>query len=301
MSPPSYMKATLSPKEMAQAIGVSESSVKRWVDDGQIEATRTSGGHRRIAVPEAVRFVREEDYPLLRPDLLGLADLSKREPDVPWRRPTADALFEALSEGKAAAARDMMVHSYIDGESLPALCDGPIHEAVTRLGEIWQHDARGIFIEHRATDICLQALNQIRGLLPTPPASAPVAVGGCPAGDTHALGTLMAATVLADAGYRVVHVGPDTPLDSFRHAVEAHKPDLLWLAFSNVVANDPSDEEVMAFGRELAEQNVAYLAGGSALAVRDLSGPGAPQPIESMAHLVEVAREHRGTDSEAAD
>ncbi|MDX1683088.1 MAG: excisionase family DNA-binding protein, partial [Phycisphaeraceae bacterium] len=85
----SYTKSTLSPKEMALTIGVSESSVKRWVDEGQIEATRTSGGHRRISVPEAVRFVREEDYPLLRPDLLGLADLSKRDPDVPWRRPTA--------------------------------------------------------------------------------------------------------------------------------------------------------------------------------------------------------------------
>ena len=42
------MKPLLSPKELADAIGVSESSIKRWVDNGEIQATKTSGGHRRI-------------------------------------------------------------------------------------------------------------------------------------------------------------------------------------------------------------------------------------------------------------
>jgi MerR family transcriptional regulator, light-induced transcriptional regulator len=48
----------LSPKALAAAIGVSESSLKRWADEGRLAAERTAGGHRRIAVAEAVRFVR---------------------------------------------------------------------------------------------------------------------------------------------------------------------------------------------------------------------------------------------------
>ena len=33
------MKPVLSPRELAEAIGVSESSIKRWIDDGVIQAS----------------------------------------------------------------------------------------------------------------------------------------------------------------------------------------------------------------------------------------------------------------------
>ena len=55
------MKPLLSPRELAQAIGVSESSLKRWADAGQIRVARTAGGHRRISIADAVRFIREAD------------------------------------------------------------------------------------------------------------------------------------------------------------------------------------------------------------------------------------------------
>lgn len=69
------MKPTLSPKELAEAIGVSESSLKRWVDEGVIQASRTRGGHRRIALAEAVRYIRESGIPIIRPDILGISDV----------------------------------------------------------------------------------------------------------------------------------------------------------------------------------------------------------------------------------
>ena len=50
------MESLLSPREVAVALGVSESSVKRWVDLGELAALRTAGGHRRITRAEAVRF-----------------------------------------------------------------------------------------------------------------------------------------------------------------------------------------------------------------------------------------------------
>ena len=53
------MKSVLSPKELAAAIGVSESTLKRWADDGLIVFSRTAGGHRRIRLAEAIRFIRE--------------------------------------------------------------------------------------------------------------------------------------------------------------------------------------------------------------------------------------------------
>ena len=40
----------LSPRELAEAVGVSESSLKRWADRGRVHVHRTEGGHRRIPV-----------------------------------------------------------------------------------------------------------------------------------------------------------------------------------------------------------------------------------------------------------
>ena len=66
------MKRLLSPKELADAIGVSESSLKRWADAGRLQVARTEGGHRRIPIAEAVRFIRDTGAVVVRPDLLGL-------------------------------------------------------------------------------------------------------------------------------------------------------------------------------------------------------------------------------------
>jgi len=66
------LKDLLSPKEFAEAIGVSQSSIKRWTDEGRIEAARTAGGHRRIPIAEAVRFVRETGASVVQPQALGL-------------------------------------------------------------------------------------------------------------------------------------------------------------------------------------------------------------------------------------
>ena len=63
----------LSPRDLSDAFGVSESTIKRWVDAGRIPAARTKGGHRRVTLDDAQAFVRAEGIHPRRPDLLGLA------------------------------------------------------------------------------------------------------------------------------------------------------------------------------------------------------------------------------------
>ena len=67
----------VSPKQVARAIGVSESSLKRWCDQGLIETVRTAGGHRKMAIAEVLRYVREQDHNLVSPQILGLPPVSE--------------------------------------------------------------------------------------------------------------------------------------------------------------------------------------------------------------------------------
>jgi excisionase family DNA binding protein len=216
-----------SPKDFATAVGVSESTIKRWADEGRFRVQRTAGGHRRIPVAEALRFVRNQGLEIQRGDVLGLPTASSEPGD------NAEAkILDLLIEGDCDGFESWMVERYSAGSSLAACFDGPVRAAFSHIGDLWETQGDGIMIEHRAVDCCLRALSRIRSLIPPPKKKAPKAVGAAPTGDPYLLPSAMVATVLADRGWNVVNLGPDTPVETLGIAVNDLKAELLWLACS---------------------------------------------------------------------
>src|SRR5688572_17570058 len=119
-------KPLLTPKELADAIGASESSLRRWVDNGQIRMSRTAGGHRRIPVAEAIRFIRQTGVTLLHPHVLGLDDSMRRVTDRKRVGSDADELFAALETGNRQLAKSLVISWYLEGRTLAELFDGPV-------------------------------------------------------------------------------------------------------------------------------------------------------------------------------
>lgn len=261
------MRSVLSPKELAEAIGVSESSLKRWADEGRIHVSRTAGGHRRIPFAEAIRFIRESQATVVRPDILGLNDmgqaLQRADPD---RIGDPEAAFaEALQAGDASAVRGLLVAWYLQGHALPPLLDGPVRLAMHRVGALWEHDDRGIFVEHRATDLCVDALNHLRWLLPKPADNAPIAMGGAAELDPYLIPSLMCSVVLADLGFRVTNLGPHTPHPTLRRAAEEYHARLLWLSFSAPTEPRRIREQVEPLANALATHGASLVIGGRAV------------------------------------
>lgn len=215
----------LSTHELADAIGVSESSLKRWIDAGRIAASRTEGGHRRVPLGEAMRFIRDQRAPIARPELLGL-------PEIGLDRSRGERLTTYLLEGNSAAAHGFLAARYLAGATVAALADGPIREAMHELGELWHHDQAGIFVEHRGTAVCLHAVSAVRAMMPATPPGAPAAVGGAPSRDPYLLPSLLASLTIAEAGLHAINLGPDTPLSAFDAAVASHGPRLVWMSIT---------------------------------------------------------------------
>lgn len=247
------MKPVVSPKELAQAIGVSESSLKRWADDGLVRVSRTAGGHRRIAIADAIRFIRETRSPLVDPTVLGLVDVDLVGRDVTTTGDDAERFFRYLIAGRAREARGLILRQYLSGISVADICDGPVRLALARIGELWHHDESGVFLEHRATDICMHALHQLRAIL-EPPEDAPFAVGGAPNGDLYAIPSLVASLVLNSQDLRTANLGPQTPPNVLLQAALAHQARLVWMSVSIV-----TDAKTLA--REIDGLAVALPAG----------------------------------------
>lgn len=268
----------LTTRELADAIGVSESSLKRWIDAGKITASRTEGGHRRVPLPEAMRFIRDQRAPIARPELLDL-------PEIGAARARGADLLTYLVDGDHAAARGFLLGKYLEGTSVAELADGPIRDAMHALGELWHHDEGGIFIEHRGTDVCLQAVAQLRAMVPAPRAGAAHAVGGAPAGDPYLLPSLLASLTVAEAGLHASNLGPDTPTEAFAAAVATQQPALVWLSISTPLA--PGRARSLARWLASLPRAITCVVGGQQAHTLGALPPNARR-IASMAQLAQA-------------
>jgi excisionase family DNA binding protein len=194
------MSTNLSPRDLAGVIGVSESSLKRWVDDGRLEAQRTSGGHRRIAIQEAIRFLRRSAMELPQPEMLGLPDLTSQFVSIVSAGKGDLALLDALRRGDAPAVRGLILAEFLLSRAVGPIFDGPLAYATNRLAEELRASGDGRLTAHRATELLTAAIDQVQSLIAPPAFNAPVAtVCALSAGDP--LAQLIAATAIKECGF----------------------------------------------------------------------------------------------------
>ncbi|MBI1337446.1 MAG: helix-turn-helix domain-containing protein [Phycisphaera sp.] len=254
------MSQLLTTRDLAEAIGVSESSLRRWVDDGVIQAFRTAGGHRRITLDEAIRFIRESGTPLVNPVKIGLPTLPRDHQG--YTVDPTETLLNALMVGDDEHAIGIVMTYFLSGKPIATLFDGPIRATMTRLGELWKHNERGILIEHRATDTFIRALSRIRLSIKNPPADAPVAIGCAPGNDPYFIPTMMAACIFADNGVRDINLGPQTPTQTLIHGIEENQARAAWLSISTEFEQDQLERDLTPLIASTAKLGCQLVIGG---------------------------------------
>jgi len=283
------MSNTLSPKDLAIAIGVSESSVKRWADAGTIRIGRTAGGHRRIAREEAIRFIRQAGVRVVRPELLGFPETSDHAGNVQSDSTEADILFEALRDGARERVLGLLQGWFLSGRALSWIFDKPVAGAMTRIGDLWRHQGDGVLLEHRATDLCIQAVTQLRLALPAERPGSLVSVGASPTGDPYLLPSIMAATILQDSGMHVINLGPETPLAVLQDAAEKHDACLAWLSVSTDAGAENASAGLGRLAEELGKRGTRLVVGGRACDSLQSTRSANLMFIDSMAELAAFA------------
>lgn len=253
----------LSTAQVARALGIGVSTVKRWVEDGVLPAAKTAGGHRKLLVADVVEVARNNNLPV---GDLALLAAGARAPRRRGTSPGWEELHLALRDGDAPAVRGLLHGAYRQGMPIATLADRLIGPAMHRIGEEWASGAIDVMHEHRASQACASALFELKQVLETRASrQLPRAVGAAPEGDQSVLGTLLAQMVLLDNGWDAVNLGPNTPLNSLALAVKELDPRLVWLSMSHGVGGESFHRDYAALYRQTQAAGAALIIGGRAL------------------------------------
>ena len=280
------MEDLVTPRQVAKAIDVSESSVKRWCDRGIIPSVKTAGGHRRIPISSVMTYLRSTSQPLVSPEVLGLPAAVGRTAWVLTR--ARDEVVKSLLAGDEIKTRQILFDLWLGGRSIAVIGDEVIAPAFEKIGEGWSCSEVDIYQERRAVEIMLRILFELR--LGTPPGNpGRIAIGGTTSGDNYSLPTTLVEVVLQAAGWTARSMGSSVPPQSFAAAIEHTQPRLFWLS----VSASQSPEEFLE-GLALIEQacqktgTKLVIGGAGSLPMRERFSPGV-QVCSNMGELSDLA------------
>ena len=283
------MKELLSPNQVAKAIGVSESSLKRWADQGRIASVRTAGGHRRLPVASVLEFVRERGLELVDATILGLPAATGSGPRTLER--SQASLVEAFRNGSFQAALRVLVDLYLASYSLSQIFDLVMRPSLIEVGHQWRTGEMEIYEERRSVEFCSRILHELSRLQPPVDASGPKAIGGTLDGDPYTTAAKMAELVLRSVGYRATSLGNELPFSTIEKAIEIEKPRLIWLSVSSIRHPEVFTDRMNRLHEMCQERGVLLALGGGALTEERRSSLRFDSYSETMHHLERMAAE----------
>jgi len=287
MKPP-WPATYVSTAEVSRALGVSVSTVKRWVEEGILPAQKTAGGHRKLLLADVLEVARQNNLPIRETSQLSIRGARKGPPET---QQLQEELYAALLVGDAALVRSQLQGAYHAGLAIETLADEVIGPAMRRIGHGWEAEQLDVMHEHRATQLCFSALFELKAVLESRARrKRPVAVGGAIAGDFSQLPSLLAQMVLLDAGWDAVNLGPNTPFFSFHRAVEELHPKLLWVSATHLENRDAFCHDFRKLYQQAEQAGVAIVVGGQALAEEVRSAIPYTAYGDGLTHLGAFAR-----------
>ncbi len=276
----------LKTQQVADALGVSVSSVKRWVDSGALEATRTLGRHRLVSLANALQFARRENFPVdgllaitVEPDLTVINDR------------LCGKLFGALKLGNEREASALIVAAYRSGPGIVEVADHLIRPVMERIGHGWLLGQWDVYEEHQATALIISTLAGINyTLIQSAQELRPLALGAASEGDPYVLPGLLAEIAVREIGWDVRNFGGDLPLRSLAAATRKHRPKMIFLTVSRIADRAKFISDYAYFYEAANQVGAAVILGGRALDPELRSHLIFASFGDRIAHLSEFAR-----------
>jgi methanogenic corrinoid protein MtbC1 len=260
-------RSALSTAHVARLFSVTETTVKRWADEGTLICQKTPGGHRRFMIRDVVEFADRNNFTpagaleLAGPDSLSpaiqLAVLS-RDFGV-----LVDAFAQKALSPEKAGLFAYLSYLYEHRIHLWEIYDRVIQPGMVVIGNRWAEGNLDVGDEHRASYATLVALARLQTQIIIKPVIGKVAVCACVGEEQHHLGLRCAAYLAESEGWTIHYMGARTPLQSLVAAVRGLKPDLVCLSTTGGGGKMLTEEALEDLSRVARECGALLVVGGS--------------------------------------
>lgn len=215
----------LTTSEVGELVGLHASTIQRLCDDGELPHDTTRGGHRRIHLQDALEVARDRETgtfldPFTPYEGHVWTALRRAEADGAYGRIRSLAYSWLLMERHDLLRALLRVAGRRPGISYAVFLDEVVREFMREIGAGWREGRLGVGAEHEATEIVTDFLHGLReewtdhtAGTGSPPASSPLAVVGGLEKNHHDLGPLSIRLLLERAGWNVIYLGADVPLE----------------------------------------------------------------------------------------
>lgn len=246
----------LTTRQLSRVWLVSEATIKRWADTGQLKSSRTVGGHRRFPLAEVMRFQTERGLgaaPGGASVAVGAVTAKAAEFDA---EQAAGQFFEAARRGRAGEATALLLEAHMHGAGLDTIFDEVVSPSLHRVGDLWYGEEMSVAEEHLATCTATRAVESLAASTRRAGAKAGAAVCCAAEEEMHTMPVLCAQAVLEGAGWDVRNLGGHTPFFALAEYVERQRPAL-------VCVSATLQRELEHNARDYAQLSAAARAAGS--------------------------------------
>ena len=237
------MMATLmTTPDVARLLGVTDTTVKRWVAQGRLQCVTTPGGHRRFERGEIERF---------RQTIGGRSD------DLEFR------FLQCLLQGSGVfGLQSLMIETRGRLGTWWQVAD-LLGAALNQLGQQWEQGTCSVFQEHEASRRFQQALWACMASLPSPSPKARCLLAAVE-GDQHTLGLSLAEICLREAGWKSLWLGSPTPMPVLIETIQESAPEMVVVSAS-AYSNDAAllDRRCRAIIRACRQCGAILVLGGN--------------------------------------
>ena len=204
-------KTILSTADVARLFDVTETTVKRWADEGTLKCQKTPGGHRKFEIKYVVEFAEENKF-----DPVGALEFMREEKFS--RRLQTSVLsrdYLVLAEEfveRALSTDEGNIFAYLsylyEHKIAPwEIFDRVIRAGMHEIGERWSRGEVGVDQEHRASYRTLQALARLQGQVLRKPPTGKSSLLACVGEEVHDIGLRCTSYIFDSAGWEVHYLG----------------------------------------------------------------------------------------------
>jgi excisionase family DNA binding protein len=217
----------LTTRQLSRVWFVSEATIKRWADTGQLKSSRTVGGHRRFPLAEVMRFQTERGLGVATAGTSVATATATATATTLDPEQAAEQFFEAVRRGHAGEATALLLEAHMIGAGLHLIFDSVVAPSLRRVGDLWYGEEMSVAEEHLATSTATRAVESLAASTRRAGAKAGAAVCCAAEEEMHTLPVLCAQAVLEGAGWDVRNLGGHTPFFALAEYVEKQRPALV--------------------------------------------------------------------------